>query len=154
MGRRGPVPPPQSKLRILDREEIPAPQGAPTCPDWLSDSGHEQWYLVVAELGDLVNEIDRNALGVYAQTIADYKDNLAFIVKEGWLVPGDRGLVKNPRSQIVRELRDSILAYSREFGLTPFSRAKLKTPGEKAADPLGDFAACKDDPPTAEVSSG
>lgn len=157
MGRRGPVPSPRAKIRILNGiEEQHSTPSLPSCPGWVSEAGQAEWSQVILDLGGLVTEIDRNTLAVYCQTLADYKENIQILLGEGWLVESryDRGPVKNPRSQIIRELRESLLAYAKELGLTPNARSKVKSVEESKVDPLGAFASAKDDPPTGEASSG
>lgn len=156
MGRRGPVPQPSAVLRLPGAAD-PAPVssgGAPTCPPWLSEEAAAEWDRVLPDLDrlGLLDAVDSTALGIYCQAVTDHTELVRDIRVRGWLVDGDRGKVKNPAAQLARELRETILAFSREFGLTPAGRGKLKVgTGPATADTLGAFASRKDPP---EAASG
>jgi P27 family predicted phage terminase small subunit len=139
------------KRPLNDREPCPTVQ-APTCPKWLSKAAKAEWRRIVPELLSLglVTELDRAALAAYCVAVAELEWATAELEKAGRIVTvavynrnGEvSGHVQKPHPA-VRLQRDAfarVKAFLAEFGLTPSSRSRLKTPQpEPEADPMTDI---------------
>ena len=70
----------------------------------------------------------------YDAMVQAYED----LKTRGPLVKGDRGLVKNPSLQIMRDSSASLYRWAGAYGLTPVSRTRVDAPEEKG---ITDFQA-------------
>lgn len=138
MGQRGPSPKPTA-LRVLHGETRPSkinadePQPAqmdPVAPDYLTDDGLKIWDATVYQLRamGLLAAADQDALAVYCQSVVSYSEAARNVNQRGLLVKtADRGWVKNPAVQMMREFGAQVRSMAGEFGLTPAARVGLST---------------------------
>jgi P27 family predicted phage terminase small subunit len=153
MGRRGPPPKP-TKLRELegnpsrrplnDREPKPKAGRVP-CPTWLSAEAKAEWRRIVPELKrlGLLTTVDRTALACYCQAHAELVQATRTLDKEGRVVKvpvvaWDKGsgthevvghkLQTHPAVRLQRDAFGRVKQFLAEFGLTPASRSRLRTP--------------------------
>jgi P27 family predicted phage terminase small subunit len=158
MGKRGPAPKP-TKLKILagnpgrrpinTREPQPT-RGIPSQPSWLSAEAKAEWKRITPELDRLgvLTIVDRTALTAYCQAHAELYEASRLLNSEGRIITvdvfaresgekvGTRRVV-HPAVRLQREAFRIIKQFLGEFGLTPASRTRLKSPpvGD-AEDPL------------------
>lgn len=119
--------------------ELPQP------PSWLSDAELELWGQIVPELACSVDLAPSDALALGDLVTCLHRLNAAEkdITERGLIVKGHRGVMgKNPSVSVARAYRDSLLWYSKQFGLDPLSRTKVpksiggKSPLEAARERL------------------
>ena len=141
MGKRGT---PKTPTAILEQrgswranERINEPQfedGIPECPDWLRPEAKEAWEQVVPNLArvpGLLKSVDENALIVYCQTWAKWRECEDFLAKHGVVYPtknrrGDvTGFVQYPQVNTAIKLDAALFAMEKQFGMTASARAGL-----------------------------
>jgi P27 family predicted phage terminase small subunit len=99
-------------------------------PKGLTAAARREWQRVAGLLRarGVLDALDETALGDYAVCWARLRECEADIESRGVLVPGDRGLVKNPACQLARQYRDALVRWCAEFGLTPQARERVRMP--------------------------
>lgn len=148
MAIRGRKPKPE-QLKILageraDRVNPAAPRPAkcrPARPDHLDEWGLEAWDRLIPQLEQLgtLAEADGDALALYCATYSRWRLARAEIEAHGITVEtGQGGLKANPACTVVAQCERAMASMLAEFGLTPSSRARVKS-DEKARDDLADF---------------
>lgn len=165
MGRRGPPPKPTAlnelqgnpgKRAKNDREPKPT-AGRPTMPSWLPKEAKAEWKRLVPELEKvgLLTVVDRTALAAYCLAHHELVDATRTLEAEGRIV--SEAIVgrkkkdgvqvdevvghkkkQHPAVKLQRDAFTRVKQFLAEFGLTPASRARLKTDGgeEEAVDPF------------------
>jgi P27 family predicted phage terminase small subunit len=145
MGRRGPAPQPR-KLKILKGQTAPSqigppdpqpPEVTPEPPEWLGAEARTVWRRTVRNLEamGLAYDADTDALVVYCNAVVDFARAQQDLDRNGILIPGERGTVRNPANTIVNHTATLIGRFAREFGLTPSARTSLPAPGKPAEEP-------------------
>lgn len=153
MGRRGPAPKPTS-LKLIQgtyRKDRAAPNeprpdvSIPKCPTWLSKEAKREWKYITPHLASLglLTMIDRAAIASYCQLYAewvrlekwaiDHPDEHYQVASSGYLSP-------HPNISQRDKVRKDMLAFLREFGLTPAARTRVSVP-EKPKKESNPFAA-------------
>jgi P27 family predicted phage terminase small subunit len=95
-------------------------------PDWLSSRAKKAWHEVARGLGDSIFAVDALALSLMCTALAAAQDAAEDIAQRGALVESrDRGMVKNPSLQILRDAGATFRAFADSFGLTPGARKRL-----------------------------
>lgn len=94
-------------------------------PDWMGDEGKALWNKLIVASDLLLKELDAEALTLTCSAYDAAVRSAKELAEKGPLVEGDRGLVKNPAAQILRDSSQSFRAWCTEFGLTPAARKKL-----------------------------
>jgi P27 family predicted phage terminase small subunit len=151
MGRRGPAPSPTAVLKLRgtfrkDRQSdsIRADDGAPTCPDWISDEAKHAWRYILPKLERMgvLSRIDRNALTRYCQLWGRWKQAELFIAKHGDTYPikDESGKIKClqqfPQVSIAHQLAAQLTRLEQEFGMTPSARSRIPLgAGSRVSDP-------------------
>ena len=135
MGQRGPIPNPESTLRLRgtsrkDRQRS-APQPEVTrldAPSWLAGEGRVMW----GELGPklrrlgLLTDLDLNSFARLCQLHGRWLAASRFIQENGATYMGPGGLEKrHPMAAVAADLERQLLALEQHFGLTPASRQRL-----------------------------
>ena len=112
--------------RSLKNEPKPIPL-KPACPKWLPARAKRIFREIAPQLErlGLLTRIDGPSLGDYSLCLFRLQECEQDIQTRGLLVPGDRGLVKNPSSQLAREYRSAAQKWAQRFGLDPLSRSAL-----------------------------
>lgn len=135
MGKRGPAPQP-TKLKLLKGETRPSrvnkrepqlPPTAPRCPTWLNREAKAEWRRIVPQLDKfgLLATIDRGELTAYCVAWATFVEASRLVDRLGLVVEGERGFVKNPALQIMRDQAAIVRAFGSDFGLSPSARTHL-----------------------------
>jgi P27 family predicted phage terminase small subunit len=117
-------------------------RGIPQPPAALPEEALPEWRRVVKLLSDRgdLSELDQAGLADYCLCRLRLAECEELIGRDGALVPGQRGLVKNPAIQIARQYRSALAKWAELFGLTPASRSRISTPKpEVDDDPNGMF---------------
>jgi P27 family predicted phage terminase small subunit len=144
MGARGPVGAP-TKVKLLRgetrpsrvnyREPIPSSK-LPKMPADMEEEAKVVWRRVIRTMGKtgVIRASHHDMLRGLCEAVADYNRAHAVLAMTGILVKGQHSgdIVKNPAWQIVREARDQIRLYAREFGLSPSSQSGLSVEPEDA----------------------
>jgi P27 family predicted phage terminase small subunit len=95
-------------------------------PEWLEPRAKKAWHEISKGLGDSVYAVDGMALGLMCTALAAAQNAAEDIAQRGALVESrDRGPVKNPSLQILRDAGSTFRAFAESFGLTPGARKKL-----------------------------
>ncbi len=125
--------------KVRERKNEPkVPKGMPAMPKWISKGGKKQWVILTAQLMQLgvLTGIDGTSLALLCDAIGMYIECKKDLETRGLLIPGrDDTKVKNPSYQFMNEAFEKIHKLSKEFGLTPSSRAGLSVaPTEETTD--------------------
>jgi P27 family predicted phage terminase small subunit len=157
MAGRRPKPTKQKKLSGNPgrRPLPPEPKleaGIPTCPDWLSQEGKEEWRRLIPQLkkARMLVAIDRAALAACCQAWAEFEIATKTLDKEGRIIDepivrgGEQiGTIKkaHPAKKQQADALSRLKSLLIEFGLTPASRSKAAAGGEpeNRDDPLQEF---------------
>lgn len=108
----------------------------PDVPETLNEYGAAFWQDVGGELvaKRILTPVDLPAFEVCCIHFSAIKEAALSLKENGQLVPGDRGEVKNPAAQILRDNTIQFRQYCGMFGIDPVSRAKvvsIEKPKEK-----------------------
>ena len=152
MAITGPRPKPTS-LRILegnpsrrplnDKEAHPDKE-IPKCPDHLNEEAQKEWERISNKLFDLclLTEIDGQALAMYCQAYANWKEATEQIKKTGMIIRAAKNNypILNPYMSIANRAFEQMLALLAEFGMTPASRSRITVEKSgKKKDPMEKF---------------
>ncbi len=95
-------------------------------PDWMSQRGKLAWESIADGLGDRVFAIDGFAFALMCMAYATAEDAAEDLANRGPLIQSrDRGMVKNPSLQVLRDAGSTFRAFAEQFGLTPGARRRL-----------------------------
>lgn len=158
MGSRGPVPTPTAVLKLhgsnrvkaRERAGEPMPEvGVPTMPDWLSPAAQTEWARIVTvlqEVPGLLTTIDRTALAMLAQDLADFVEVRGLIARDGWVITTTNGnTIQNPLVGMANGSCKRLMRMLAEFGMSPAARSRLGIQPnqihrhDEFASPLGVF---------------
>jgi P27 family predicted phage terminase small subunit len=122
---------------------VQAPSGKPKMPDYLGPVARAEWRRVTGILDrmGILSVLDRASLADYCTVVERLQEASTAITKEGLLVKGERGMVKNPACQLERQYRQALLSYCSLFGLAPSPRGRMELP-----DAGDDYDGFLDDP--------
>lgn len=125
--------------RATAQKMTPSP-GKPTAPKTLTPEAKSEWNRVVKELdaAGAISKLDRAILTMYCQAWAIAQLAQVDIDERGVLVPGDRGMVKNPSLQIRRDASAEAGRWMKELGLTPASRSRIVPLSDEDSEEEGD----------------
>jgi P27 family predicted phage terminase small subunit len=134
MGKRGPAPEP-TNLRILhgraeafiNRNEPQPNAGLPEPPEQLNSVSRPVWDYILGELAamGLAKRPDRDQLFAYCEAVRMHAQAV-LLTQAAILIKNREGaLVTNPAVRIQRQAAQTMLQFSREFGLTPSSRVQF-----------------------------
>jgi P27 family predicted phage terminase small subunit len=107
----------------------------------VTGEGRKEWSRITAELAkmDLLKVTDRAALAAYCMCYSRWVAAEKAIKSKGMTYKAN-GLTKiNPLVRVAQDTLSLMKAYLIEFGLTPASRTRIKTPEAPKANPLGDL---------------
>ena len=131
MGKRGP---------IAAGHQAPGQPCVPKIPRDMLAGARTAWRRIVPQIdANILRAVDQTALADMCICIAELELCRREVAEHGILVPGDRGLVKNPACQLERQYRDAFQRWSQRFGLTPWDRDRIDMP--PAPDPDDAFDA-------------
>ena len=125
----------ESKIRV-DRLQLE--EGA---PDWLSPEAAEEYMRIVHEAGkiDLLDNIDRVFLAIYADNYDRYTKASAALQKEGLTVMTENGEFPSPYIKIASDVATQIHRCSTKLGLAATDRLKLIVPTATDDKPTNKF---------------
>lgn len=132
------------KCRVNKNEPQPKLTASPEPPDTLSKDAKVQYkaYWEVLEDARMVTEVDTVALSLMASATAEYYEAARMCEKFGNVVKGPNGLPKISEFYKIKEKAESrMLAYLREFGMTPSSRTRVSR--SDAGEPEDEWALLK-----------
>jgi P27 family predicted phage terminase small subunit len=116
--------------RARHRTEDPQPEvRAPEPPQSLSDAATPYWNSLVVDLIelDVLSSADGVALAEFAEALAEVEELRAILRTEGRTIDGAAGSkIAHPITYQLNQARSRVLHYSREFGLTPAARSRVK----------------------------
>jgi P27 family predicted phage terminase small subunit len=149
MGARGPKPK-AADLKLLggvrsDRLPISVTRPkrtTPLRPEYLDDWACEAWDRLVPHLekAGILAESDGDALALYCSTYSRYRSALEEIRTSGVTTSTDLGSLKaNPAVAVAAQCERLMATMLDAFGLTPASRGRIRTDGDKAQDALASF---------------
>lgn len=150
MARRGPKPAPTA-LRVLRGERAdrinssePKVDAPATPPPQLSEKAAAEWHRLAPVLTRMrvLTEADADALAQLCECVAQLHAINETLSKDGLLASTAAGGIKlHPLLAAQAATRAGMLRLLAEFGLTPSSRSRLKTPEEAPVDALSQFLA-------------
>jgi len=106
--------------------EIPEP------PDFLGKIAKEHFTATAKQLAALgiMTRLDRDALAMYAQAFATWRNAVLEMAKTGPVMTGKAGnLVKHPHFRIADTAYNQMRQMLAEFGMTPSSRTRISADG-------------------------
>lgn len=147
MTRQG-RPPLPTKLKLLRGEhrasrlnlDEPTPVGAPAMPEDMDPVAQRVWRDVVAALAgtDVLTAGDGGVLRLYCEAFARYLGAQDMLVRSGPVLTRRGGIVGNPLGRVVRNEAQIAMRLQAELGLTPSSRAGLRSAKPKS-DPFEEY---------------
>lgn len=125
----------ESKIKV-DRLQLE--EGA---PDWLSPEAAEEYMRIVHEAGkiNLLDNIDRAFLAIYADNYDRYTKASAALQKEGLTVMTENGEFPSPYIKIASDAATQIHRCSTKLGLAATDRLKLIVPTATDDKPTNKF---------------
>ena len=132
-----------------NKKEPVAPDGAPECPDYLSDLAKIEWWYMCSILNEmgLASRAARAALEIYCQTIAEWRHACEMVARHGAVIQmktKSGGIPKRNPFDLIRERTAQMCAKMlTEFGLTPSSRSRVQV-DRKATDDFSEFLKASD----------
>ena len=149
MAKRGPKPKSVEGQALtgvrpdrLPRSVTKSKRSVPVCPDYLDHYGRETWDRLVPQLeaSGVLAESDGDALALYCSTYSRWRMALEEIAGTGVTTTTDLGSYKsNPAVAVATQCERLMASMLDAFGLTPASRGRIRTDGDKAQDALAEF---------------
>ena len=148
MGKRGPKPKPTAeKIRLgnpgkrpINHDE-PEPTGDPQPPDYLDGYALKVWGRVISSMAQGVfTSCDQGLLATYCTLESDYRKAVAHMAKDGAVIIGKYGPMKNPWAARQEKLASLIAAVGTRLGLDPAARTAIKVPDKKPAGKFGEYS--------------
>jgi P27 family predicted phage terminase small subunit len=100
----------------------------PTCPVHLSAEAKAEWKRIVNTLHEtgVLKWTDRSALAAYCEAYGRWVQAENLVRKSGLLIKtSNDNVIQNPAVGVANKAMADMVAYAKEFGMTPSSRAKL-----------------------------
>src|SRR5512139_3377633 len=146
MGKRGPQPKPTARKKLegnpgkrkLNKREPRPNISAEIKPTEIDRRAHEFITLYMPQLQAMrvLTDADRAALELMAAHYSIAWQAAEMLKRDGLLIKGPLGNVKNPAAQLMRDNSLAFLRYADHFGMTPSSRSGLSVPLPAEADQL------------------
>src|SRR5512139_1982969 len=146
MGKRGPQPKStaQKKLkgnpgkRRLNKREPNPSASLRIPPAEIDHKAHEfiAEYLPLVQDMQIYTDVDRAVFELMAAHYSVAWNAAKILIRDGLLVKGPFGLVKNPAAQLMRDNSLAFLRYADHFGMSPSSRSSIQVPLPVEADQL------------------
>ena len=144
MGKRGRTPLP-TPLKVLHGErrssrlnhDAPRPSGPPVMPRGMSPRAQGIWRRQLKSLPPgIITAVDGAALRCYCEAVSRYEEAARLLEAEGPLAEGQRGTIKSPLHQIVRDNAMLVRSFAKDLGFLPSAREGLHVGSDKERDPL------------------
>ena len=103
----------------------------PECPEWLTGIAEEEWKRVATGLhqAGLLSMLDESALESYCVTYAKWREAEQRLADEGLTILTPNGCVQaHPCQSISNQAQKLLLAWTKNFGLSPDSRGRMELP--------------------------
>ena len=146
MGKRGPQPKPTAKKKLegnpgkrkLNKREPKPRTSAKIAVAEIDQRAHEFIAVYVPQLQamQILTDADQAALELMAVHYSIAWQAAELVKREGVLVKGPFGNVKNPAAQVMRDNSMAFLRYADHFGMSPSSRSSLQVPLPEQPDQL------------------
>lgn len=143
MNKRGPKRTPTKKLRLAGSpladqrgDDLVVAVEQPERPGWVVGEAAAVFDGLVARLGKLglLNGIDAEALALFSDAVAEYRQLTKAIAVEGFTTETAEGTLKTHPNVNARQLAWSRIKLGMaQFGLSPGDRASLKIEAPKAS---------------------
>jgi P27 family predicted phage terminase small subunit len=105
------------------------PGNLPEAPTGLSAPARAVWDAVLPELSDRLTRRDANQLAAYCEAVALHAEAQRIVRTAGLLIKGPDGAARvNPAVAVAERAARTMLAWAREFGLTPAAREQRDAP--------------------------
>lgn len=104
----------------------------PPAPEYIGEFGAREWNRVgpILVKHGLLTEVDMQVFEAYCLNVQLMIDARDEIKKNGMLVMGARGRVRNPAIAAFSAASTAIRGFASEFGLSPSARSRIKLPGD------------------------
>ncbi len=125
--------------RAVNKKEPKPIVAIPECPQHLVGPARTEWKRATVELATLkiISKVDRAALTAYCMAWGQLVQASNKLKKEGEVIISDKGgMYQNPWVAIRNRAMDQVVKISAEFGMTPASRARVKTEEPDAEEEL------------------
>jgi len=129
-----------NKKHGMTKKELEARQGSEpmlkikkiTCPMHLTKEAKKEWKRIIKLYEELeipiLNNLDRNAIEVYCETLVTYRKAVEKIRYEGEIITTIRGMkVQNPWMNVIQKCTLDLKRYGEILLLDPQSRARIGT---------------------------
>jgi P27 family predicted phage terminase small subunit len=146
MGKRGPQPKPTARKKLegnpgkrkLNKREPRPNISAKIKPREIDQRAREFISVYVPQLQamQILTDADQAGLELMAVHYSIAWQAAEIVKREGILVKGPFGKVKNPAAQVLRDNSLAFLRYADHFGMTPSSRSSLQVPLPEQPDQL------------------
>jgi P27 family predicted phage terminase small subunit len=124
----------ERRAQRLNLDEPTPAGGDPAMPEDMDPVAQRVWRDVVAALAgtDVLTAADGGVLRLYCEAFARYLGAQDMLVRSGPVLTGRGGIVGNPLGRVVRNEAQIAMRLQAELGLTPSSRAGLRTAAPKS----------------------
>lgn len=115
--------------KLKDDVNPTIPPKAPKSPHFLSGYAKEEWIEISVKLHrlGLLTEVDINALAIYCQAYARWREAEEELALESLTLESTNGnVIKNPLVSIANEAMRDLSRYLSDFGMNPSARTKVK----------------------------
>lgn len=125
------------KDRINQNEPVPAAV-PPEPPTWLHLEGRQVWARLAPDLirKGVLTFWDSESFSIFCDAVVRHSDAALDVNERGLLIQGERGKVKNPSVQMVRDYAHIVQSYGARFGLSPSDRGRIHTEKPELVDDL------------------
>jgi P27 family predicted phage terminase small subunit len=122
--------------QITNEMEVDVCQELPAAPQWLSETGKEEWYKVTNQLFNLqmLHQIDLQLITAYCNEMSLYIETEIMLREKGriQIFKNSDGTLKHaqavPYQKIAKDALDKAMKLATQFGLTPVARASITAP--------------------------
>jgi len=131
MRGRKPTPDYLKAVKGEDLIDRPMPAGVPSCPEHLSQAAKDEWARLAPAMAELklLTTVDSKAFEIYCALVARFDEAEQAVTEHGTVYKTDTGLLKvNPAVRLMQTLARELRAMCSEFGFTPSSRCRMKSP--------------------------
>jgi P27 family predicted phage terminase small subunit len=113
----------------------------PKAPAWLSEYAVHEWKRVGKDLvaRRILTDDNLSLLESYCIAVGMVRMSSEAIAAQGQTITTERGIVRHPAVQALKEFMGGSRRLASELGLTPTSRNKIGSPPEENDDELADM---------------
>lgn len=150
MGRRGPLPDPESARSADGRNTLrrgPTGVESVTPPAHVADrplaSAFWEMHAPTLAAEGRLRQIHAEAFGQLCHLYADIRELGQRISEEGWITATDKGQAVSPVARLLRDSRRDFVTLSAKFGLTAADEARIPAVEDADVDTEDDDAALR-----------